>query len=132
MTTLHRSPIPIVAAVAVLALLIVGCAGDARGSSDPVATDEVTMPKSYRFAPETIQVAAGTTVTFRNADNFTHSVKLRDGSEPDHLVKPGESVQLTFVQPGTYDYECSLHPHDMRGTVIVTGASSAEGSGRRP
>ena len=122
--------VPTAAALVLLALLIMGCASDATGSGGPVATNEVTMPKSYRFAPETIQVAAGTTVTFRNADNFTHSVKLRDGSESDRLVKPGERVQLTFVQPGTYDYECSLHPRDMRGTVIVTGAPAADDSGR--
>jgi plastocyanin len=108
--------------IALIVLVIAGCAGNATGSGGPVATDEVTMPRSYRFSPETIQVTAGTTVTFRNEDNFTHSVKLRDGSEPDHQVKPGESVQITFAQPGTYDYECSLHPRDMRGTVIVTGA----------
>lgn len=110
--------------IALIVVLIAGCAGDATGSSGPVATNEVTMPRSYRFAPETIQVSAGTTVTFRNEDNFTHSVKLRDGSEPDHLVKPGESVQITFAQPGTFDYECSLHPRDMRGTVVVTGTQS--------
>lgn len=128
--TKHRSfRVLLVTVIALLTLAIAGCAGDASGSSGPVATNEVTMPKSYRFAPETIQVAAGTTVTFRNTDNFTHSVKLLDSSEPDHLVKRGESIQITFAQPGTFDYECSLHPRDMRGTVIVTGAQSAEGYG---
>ena len=129
MTTLRPFRIPTAAALVLLALLIVGCASDATGSGGPVATNEVTMPKSYRFAPETIQVTAGTTVTFRNTDNFTHSVKLRDGSEPDHLVKPGESAQFTFARPGTFEYECSLHPQNMRGTVVVTGAPPADGSG---
>ena len=130
MTTLTRLRTPMFAALALLALLLAGCADDATGSDEPVATDEVTMPKSYRFSPGAIQVAAGTTVTFRNADNFSHSVKLLDSSEPDHLVKPGESVQLTFAQPGTFKYECSLHPRDMRGTVVVTGAPAADGYGR--
>ena len=132
MTTFRRLQTPMVVVLALLALLLAGCAGDAKGSGGPVTTDEVTMPKSYRFAPETIQVTTGTTVTFRNTDNFTHSVKLLDGSEPDHLVKPGESVQITFAQPGTYEYECSLHPRDMRGTVIVTGAQPAGGYGDAP
>jgi plastocyanin len=126
MTTLTRLQSPVVVVLALLALLLVGCADDATGSGEMVATDEVTMPKSYRFSPETIRVAPGTIVTFRNADNFTHSVKLRDGSEPDQLVKPGESVQLTFARPGTYEYECSLHPRDMRGTVIVTVPPAAD------
>jgi plastocyanin len=121
-----------VAGIALLALLVVGCAGDVQGSGQPIATNEVSMPRSYRFSPETIQVAAGTTVTFRNTDNFTHSVKLLDGSEPDQLVKPGESVRVTFVQPGTFKYECSLHPRDMRGTVVVTGAPTAAHPGGQP
>jgi plastocyanin len=128
MSRLHSRPAALVAVLlAVAALLDSACAGDAKGSSAPVSTNEVTMPKSYRFSPETIQVVAGTTVTWRNQDNFTHSVKLRDGGEPDHLVKPGESVAITFSRPGTYAYECNLHPQNMRGTVIVTDAPPAGG-----
>ena len=132
MTNLRRFRPALVVALAVLVLSLAGRAGDAKGSSGPVATNEVTMPKSYRFAPETIQVNAGTTVTFRNTDNFTHSDKLLDGSEPDHLVKPGESVQLTFAQPGTFKYACSLHPRNMSGTVIVTGATLGTGYEGQP
>ena len=44
------------------------------------------MAKSYRFDPETIEVKAGSTVTWTNDDNFTHTVKV-DGQE-DHKVEP--------------------------------------------
>jgi plastocyanin len=132
MRTLRSRQTSLFAGLALLALLIVGCAGDAKGSGMPSTTNEVTMVKSYRFAPAMIQVAAGTTVTFRNADNFTHSVRLLDGSQPDRLVKPGESIQLTFALPGAFAYECSLHPRDMRGTVSVTSAPSGVGTGGQP
>ncbi len=103
---------------AVLALVLVGalaaCGGD---SAEPVATTEVLMPKSYRFDPKTIEVEAGATVTWRNEDNFTHTVEV-EGRE-DMKVEPGESVAVAFREPGTYDYVCTLHSHDMRGTVIV-------------
>jgi plastocyanin len=112
----------LLAGLATLALVLVGCAGEAKGLAGPVATNEVAMPRSYRFAPEVIQIPAGTAVTWRNEDNFTHSVRLRDGSEPDHLVKPGETVTITFTQPGEYRYDCSLHPRDMSGKVLVTGS----------
>jgi len=115
-----------VVALGAIALTALAC-GSARGSAGPVQTNEVTMPKSYRFSPETIEVAVRATVTWRNQDNFTHSVKLRDGGEPDHIVKPGESVSITFSRPGTYAYECSLHPQNMRGTVIITDAPPAGG-----
>lgn len=110
---------PLAAAVlvsAVVAALAAGCGGS--GAADtPVRTTKVTMAKSYRFSPETIEVSAGSTVTWTNDDNFTHTVKV-DG-RPDHKVGRGDSVSIRFDRPGTYHYTCSLHPHDMDGKVIV-------------
>jgi plastocyanin len=104
-------------AVAVLAVTAVagGCGG--TGSSAPVATTQVSMAKSYRFDPKTIEIKAGQTVTWTNNDNFTHTVKV-DGQD-DHKVGRGDSVSITFDKPGTYHYVCTLHSHDMHGTVIV-------------
>jgi len=105
------------AAVAALAAtaLAAGCGGS--GESGPVATNEVTMAKSYRFDPKTIEIEAGQTVTWTNDDNFTHTVQV-DGQE-DHKVGKGESLSIEFEKPGSYHYVCTLHSHDMDGTVIV-------------
>jgi plastocyanin len=102
--------------VAAIAVLAAGCGG--AGESKPVATTEVTMVKSYRFDPETIEIRAGQTVTWTNDDNFTHTVEVE--GQGDHKVERGDSVSITFDEPGTFDYVCTLHSHDMRGTVIVT------------
>ena len=75
------------------------------------------MAKSYRFSPTVIKVKAGDTVTWKNNDNFTHTVKVEDG--PDHKVGRGDSVSIRFDKPGTYHYVCTLHSHDMHGQVIV-------------
>ena len=99
-----------------LAAVLAGCGGS-DGSGEPVATTEVLMPKSYRFDPKTIEVAAGATVTWRNEDNFTHTVEV-EGQE-DRKVEPGEAISVSFPEPGSYDYVCTLHSHDMRGTVVV-------------
>ena len=32
----------------------------------------------------------------------------------------GDSFSSGFPNRGTFDYECTLHSHDMRGTVIVS------------
>jgi plastocyanin len=82
-----------------------------------VATTEVEMVKSYRFDPETIEIEAGQTVTWTNDDNFTHTVEVE--GQGDHEVGKGESLELAFDTPGTYDYVCTLHSRDMEGTVIV-------------
>jgi plastocyanin len=105
-----------VAVLAVLAVLAGGCGG--AGDSEPAATTEVKMAKSYRFDPETIEIRAGQTVTWTNEDNFTHTVEVE--RQGDHKVGRGDSVSITFDRPGTYDYTCTLHSHDMHGTVIVT------------
>ena len=99
-----------------LAAVFAGCGGS--GGSEPVATTEVKMVKSYRFDPETIEIQAGQTVTWTNEDNFTHTVEVE--GQGDHEVGRGDSVSVTFDQAGTYDYVCTLHSHDMRGQVIVT------------
>ncbi len=95
--------------------LVAGCAG--KSTSTPVATNQVQMAKSYRFDPDVVRIKAGETVTWTNNDNFTHTVRV-DG-QPDHKVGRGDSVSITFDHAGTYHYECTLHSHDMKGTVIV-------------
>ena len=103
-------------AVAAAAVFAAGCGGSGE-SSEPVATTEVQMAKSYRFDPKTIEIKAGDTVTWTNNDNFTHTVEV-DGQE-DHKVGRGDSVTITFDRPGTYHYVCTLHSKDMDGEVIV-------------
>ena len=108
------------ASIAVAALVLLACTGSAGGA--PIATDTVDLPRSYRFAPADITVASGTTVTWTNSDNFTHNVQFADkGLSGEPLtMRPGETVQFTFATPGTYEYLCSLHPQDMKGSVVVT------------
>ena len=103
--------------VAVLAVTVVAAGCGATGNAAPVATTAISMAKSYRFSPNTIQINAGQSVTWTNNDNFTHTVKV-DGQD-DHKVDRGHSVSITFDKPGTYHYVCTLHSHDMHGTVIV-------------
>jgi len=105
----------LVVLAAVLALPTAGCGGQA--ASAPVATNTVTMVKSYKFDPAVVEVEAGDTVTWTNDDNFTHTVQV-DG-QADHKVDRGDSVSIRFDKPGSYDYVCTLHSRDMHGTVIV-------------
>lgn len=104
----------------VAALVLAGCGASAAANSQPVRTDRVEMPRSYKFSPAVIEVTAGTSVTWHNDDNFTHDVRLLDGSNwKSKPLVPGESVTYTFDKPGEYNYDCSFHPQDMKGKVIV-------------
>ena len=68
----------------------------------------------------------GTIITWTNHDNFTHSVQVHGqpaGVDANvHMVSPGQSTQITFDQPGTYQYVCTLHTQNMKGTVVVDSA----------
>lgn len=113
---------PVTLATVLVACGPSGSAGSGGPAGEPVATSTVDLPPSYRFAPQDISVATGTTVTWSNHDNFTHSVQFLDGGLPTEplSMQPGASATFTFDAPGTYRYQCHLHPQHMRGTVTVT------------
>lgn len=99
-------------------LLLAACAPQA--AAEPVATDHVNLPPSYKFEPAAITVPDGTTVTWTNNDNFTHNVRLLDDGGQVLDLPPGESVSFTFTGPGEHRYDCSFHPSDMNGVVVVS------------
>ena len=72
----------------------------------------------FAFAPETITIAAGESVTWINNDGAPHALEYRDGAKGSDLLLPGASVTRRFDRPGTYDYNCSVHPY-MTGRVVV-------------
>jgi plastocyanin len=85
----------------------------------PVATSAVTID-NFAFQPGAITVKAGTTVTWTNTDEEPHSVVSAD--EPMHsptLAGPTNTFTHAFTKPGTYAYNCGIHPF-MHGTVEVT------------
>jgi plastocyanin len=110
-----------VAAVALVAL-VVGADLAGRGLADqgdlddPVAGVTEVAVRDNDFAPEAIEVPAGTTVTWRWEGDNRHNV-VGDGFESP--VQAEGVFAHTFAAPGTYEYECTLHPF-MRGEVVVT------------
>jgi plastocyanin len=88
------------------------------------------------FHPASLTVHVGEPVVWTNySKDRDHNVT---GDDLDSgVLHPGtkgnrQSYRHTFTVPGTYNYECSLHP-DMKGTVTVlarsSGTEGASGSG---
>ena len=113
----------------VLALGLAACdatapAGDAPTPAAPDASTSVEID-DFAYDPETTTVAAGTTVTWSNEDATRHTVTAgsEDAPEPDRfdeeVTEQGQTVEVTFDEPGTYAYYCVVHPF-MTGTVEVT------------
>lgn len=73
------------------------------------------------FFPATFNVTAGTTVKWTNSavDKVDHTVTANDLSFNSGTMKPGATFSFTLAKAGTYAYFCSLHPEQMRATVVV-------------
>lgn len=136
-------------AVAVLALLLAACGDD----DDAEETSDTTEPTSetssaaggddygsggggdgsangkgvtivdFAFDPSTIEVAAGSTVTWTNEDGVTHTVTAgAPGSAEetfDESLDGGATAEVTFDEAGTFPYFCAIHT-DMTGEVVVS------------
>jgi len=74
--------------------------------------------KNFDFAPMSLTVKAGSTVTWKNTDGEPHTVTSVDGLFRSGALDTDETYSFTFAKPGTYKYACSIHPR-MIGTIIV-------------
>jgi plastocyanin len=88
----------------------------APAMAQPAAT--TVMISNMTFAPQTITVAAGATVTWTNGDDLPHTVTAVDKTFKSKPLDTGDTVSFTFAKPGEYAYFCSIHPM-MTGKVVV-------------
>ena len=78
---------------------------------------------NFTFAPATLTVKAGTTVTWTNKDDIPHGIASADNAfARSKALDTGDSYSFTFTTPGTYRYFCYVHP-PMTGTVVVQAAA---------
>ena len=147
---MHRSrPIPSLLLAALLALALAACgtsesspssaaseappstsqatSAEPSPSASEAASDEVRVSlENFAFDPAELTIAAGTEVTFLNADSATHTVTEGvDGTAVDDPIinvelAGNQAESFTFDEPGTYDITCLFHP-SMHMTVIVEG-----------
>lgn len=111
--------------ICVLALLFAGMfsmlvvKGETRRVPPAAAqnTAEVKID-NFSFGPQSITVAAGSTVKWTNRDDIPHTVVSTDGVFKSRVLDTDESFAFTFNKPGNYSYFCSVHPK-MTGTVVV-------------
>jgi plastocyanin len=92
-----------------------------RRAEAPIpGVNEISLNR-MAFFPATFNVAVGTTVKWTNSavDKIDHTVNANDNSFSSGTLKPGASFSFTFAKAGTYAYFCSIHPEQMRATVIV-------------
>jgi plastocyanin len=70
------------------------------------------------YAPMSVDIAAGGTVTWTWAGSIAHSV-TSDSGVFDSGVKTTGTFSFTFSTAGTFPYHCTVHGFVMAGTVVV-------------
>lgn len=74
-----------------------------------------------RYDPPSVIIDPGQTLTWTNKDHDNHSAT---GATFDTgIIAPGATVKITFTEPGTFRYQCVVHP-EMEGEVVVRGEAT--------
>ncbi len=87
-------------------------------SGVPVGANQVRI-QDFGFGPPTLNIAAGTRVTWANSGPSNHTVTANDGSFDSGQILPNARFEFTFSKPGTFAYHCTFHP-TMAATVVVS------------
>lgn len=108
-------------ALLISAMVITSCS---KGSSynstpntPPPSANSVSIV-NMSFSPATLTVTAGTTVTWTNNDNMTHTVTSDAVGFDSGDLAVGVKFSKVFSVAGTFTYHCTIHP-TMKGTIIV-------------
>jgi plastocyanin len=88
-------------------------------TAEPNAPKVVTVTiRLMKFSPEQIEIKAGDTVEWKNADLTPHTATAPTKEFDSGPINPTASWRQTFAKAGTLPYVCTFHP-DMRGVVVV-------------
>lgn len=101
------------------AALIASCIASVPAARAPNATVHRITIAGFRYQPDTLRVAPGDTVVFRNSDQFGHTASSRTAGQMETaLIAGGDSARWIATTEGTVDYICAFHP-SMRGVITV-------------
>jgi plastocyanin len=88
-------------------------------TAQPSAPKVVTVTiRIMKFSPEQIEINAGDTIEWKNADLTPHTATAPTKEFDSGPINPTASWRMTFAKPGTFPYLCTFHP-EMRGVVVV-------------
>ena len=88
-----------------------------EGTTGDELRQEVLI-KDFVFEPAEIKVKPGTTIVWNNQDAAAHEIHTNIRDYQRESFGQGESFEIDFISPGTYNYHCHIHPR-MSGTIIV-------------
>ena len=105
-----------VALLLAVALPELTAAGEAVSAA--AASPATVKIDNFAFAPATLTITAGTTVTWKNDDDSPHRIGDKNGTFKSAALDTDDTFSHTFTVPGGVRYICTIHPY-MAGTIIV-------------
>ena len=113
-----RVAVAVALALACTTLLIVGA------PTVTSAADVTVTINNFAFTPGTITVPVGARVVWTNQQaGVSHTTTSDTGVWDSGRLATGQSFAVTFTQPGTFPYHCSIHP-GMQGTITVVAQTA--------
>jgi plastocyanin len=92
-----------------------------------LAADTSIRIADYSYTPNSLNIEAGTTITWTNTGQDTHNVAIDRGPETfvSIVLAPGQSARFLFATPGKYHYFCEWHAN-MQGEIDVRGPDGSD------
>jgi plastocyanin len=88
-----------------------------KAAEKATAANEVIID-NFAFAPASLTVSVGATVTWTNRDDDAHQVYSTNDLFKSSPMDTNDKFSFEFKAPGTYPYYCKLHPQ-MKGQIVV-------------
>ncbi len=111
-----------------LVTLLAACSSPSTDTATdtPDTPELATCPSTividtFKYEPGNCQVAAGTTLTFRNEDTVDHTATSLPGTPAAFdtgNIGVNKSATIAFSAPGVYRYYCTIHT-DMKASITV-------------
>jgi plastocyanin len=120
----HRRRIGLVLGAVALTALLAAALPELPAAGGVAASPPTVTIDNFAFAPATLTVTAGTTVTWKNEDDSPHRIGDKNGTFKSAALDTDDTFSHTFATPGEYPYICTIHPY-MVGKIIVKSAPSS-------
>ena len=118
-----------VAAILFAVTCLTACGGSSTSPSTapeaaPPGSTTVTIQSgassltTNAYGANPLTVATGTTISWLNNDNTTHTSTADGNQFSSGNIAPGGRFNFTFSSAGRFTYKCQIHPN-MVGTIVV-------------
>ncbi|MHA4809476.1 cupredoxin domain-containing protein [Flavitalea flava] len=106
-----------IACILAIVLYTVSCRRDNGGATTADPAHAVSI-SNFSFSSANLQISAGSTVTWTNNDNTTHTVTADDASFTSGDLAHGSTFSHTFTSAVVFHYHCKYHSM-MKAVVTV-------------